>query len=140
MNRSLQGCPLPGGLSSRRRLGLWTVGGQAVARRPTARPQGGPSPNRSSPSVADYSEAPHRPHRGAPNAVEIRPRRIRSISSAPPRSVKETWWRRANLLFVVDPRPYQASLARAARAELDERSKPTTRLAKKETPPAPRSW
>jgi RND family efflux transporter MFP subunit len=65
-------------------------------------------------SVADYSE--HTGRTEAPEAVDIRPRASGHLVRAAFREGDLVT--KGDLLFVVDPRPYQASLARA-RAELE---------------------
>src|SRR6266478_5070077 len=75
--------------------------------------------------VADYSE--HTGRTEAPEAVEIRPRASGHLVRAAFREGDLV--KKGDLLFVVDPRPYQASLARA-RAEL-ESVKADYELAKK---------
>src|SRR5438132_8283800 len=76
-------------------------------------------------SVADYSE--HTGRTEAPEAVEIRPRASGHLVRAAFREGDLV--KKGDLLFVVDPRPYQAALARA-RAEL-ESVKADYELAKK---------
>jgi len=76
-------------------------------------------------SVADYSE--HTGRTEAPEAVEIRPRASGHLVRAAFREGDLV--KKGDLLFVVDPRPYQASVARA-RAEL-ESVKADYELAKK---------
>src|SRR2546428_5994382 len=76
-------------------------------------------------SVADYSE--HTGRTEAPEAVEIRPRASGHLARAV--FHEGDLVKKGELLFVVDPRPYQASLARA-RAEL-ESVKADYELAKK---------